>query len=68
MPDQVNRQFQNVQGQEKQRDEDQSLNPLLVAGVFSDVTKLCRPAQPEHQKKQKSAKKIGDEVKGVASP
>src|SRR5260370_12600370 len=61
-------QFQNAEGQEKQRDEDQSLNPFLVAGTFGDVAKLGRPAQPQDQKKEKSAKKIRDEVQSVARP
>src|SRR6267154_1061402 len=46
----------------------QSLNPLLVADIFRDVSKLRRPAQPKDQKKEKSAKKIRNEVKRVARP
>src|SRR5258708_374398 len=52
MPIQPQGQVQNVDGQEKQRHEYQPLNPLLVAGVFGDVAKLCRPAQPKDQKKE----------------
>src|ERR1700730_667374 len=68
MPIQVQRQVQNADGQEKQRDEDQPLNPLLVADIFGDVSKLRRPAQPKDKKKEKSAKKIRGEVKRVARP
>ncbi len=68
MPIQAQGQVQNVDGQEKQWDENQSLNPFLVARVFGHVPKLCRPAQPKDQKEEKSAKKIGDEVKRVARP
>src|SRR5467141_289482 len=68
MPVQVRRQVQNADGQEKQRHENQSLNPLLVADIFRDVSKLRRPAQSKDQKKEKSAKKIRNEVKRVARP
>src|SRR5256885_9571962 len=47
VPIKAQRQVHNVDGQEKQRDENQSLNPLFVADRFSDVSKLRRPAQPK---------------------
>ena len=49
MPIKAQRQVHNVDGQEKQRDENQSLNPLFVADSLSDVSKLRRPAQPKDQ-------------------
>ncbi len=68
VPIEAHGQIQNVEGQKKQRHENHSLNPLLVTGTFGDVAKLRRPAQPQDQKKEKSAKKIGDEVQRVARP
>src|SRR5437879_5826169 len=52
MPIRVHRQVQNVEGQEKKRHENQRLNPFLVANTFRDVAKLCRPTEPENQKKE----------------
>src|SRR5438477_3564598 len=68
MPDQAHRQSQNVETQKKQRDEHESLSPFLVADSLRDVAKLCGPAQPKDQKKEKPAKKIREEVKRVARP
>src|SRR6266849_3924282 len=68
MPIQAQGQVQNVDGQEKQRHEYQPLNPPFVADIFGDVSKLRRPAQPKNQKKEKSSKKIRNEVKRVARP